>query len=628
MAAGDPGTPKRNFSSTAVETSLQSSIAAQSQGQSNTSFIVASVSGFPSVPFTLIVDPDTSKEEVVTVTAASSTTLTVTRGEDSTQAVAHSAGAVVRHGVSGRDFREEQTHIAARGYDADSGILDLANQTHVHGLATGDGSVVGTTKTQTLTNKTLTSPVITGGQVGDNGITFEGSTVDAHETFLEVTDPTADRTITLPDATGNVVLDTLTQTLTNKTLTSPTISGSPVITGLSSAGMISSSATPKDYVDAILGSATAAATSAASAATSATSAATSATSAANSATASANSASAAATSATSAETSATSAAASATAAATSATSAANSATAAATSATSAAASATAAATSETNAATSASSALTSATSAATSASSAATSASSALTSANSAATSASSAATSYDEFDDRYLGSKSSDPTLDNDGNPLITGALYFNSVINAMKVYNGSSWDLVAPDTSNFIDKSILTAKGSIISASTASTPVALTVAATDGYVLSVSAAATSGLAWIEPNPGDITGVTAGTGLSGGGTSGTVTLDLANTAVTAGSYTYTSLTVDAQGRLTAASNGTAPVTSVTSADTTRITIGGTGTAPTVDLSTSGVTAATYTLSTITVDAYGRITSASTGTAPGETFNPLLLMGA
>jgi hypothetical protein len=56
-------------------------------------------------------------------------------------------------------------------------------------------------------------------------------------------------------------------------------------------------------------------------------------------------------------------------------------------------------------------------------------------------TSATSAATSYDEFDDRYLGAKSAPPTLDNDGNALITGALYWNTVSNEMFVWSGSAW-------------------------------------------------------------------------------------------------------------------------------------------------------------------------------------------
>jgi hypothetical protein len=564
----------RQYSSRSQQSTLTSAITA-----GTTSITVVSgtaLLGGVTIPagrtFTLVLDPDTALEEIVDATAVSTNTFTITRAIDGSSAQEHSAGAVVRHMAIGRDYRDANLHTqASASYNDGAG-----NAQSMHGIASGEGDVVGTLKAQTLTQKILTSPTIsdptiTGTASAGAVLVFEGTTADNNETTLTVVDPTQDNTITLPNTTGIVVIDTFAQTLTNKTLTSPTISGSPTITGLSSAGMISTSATPKDYVDSILGSATAAATSAASAATSATSAATSATSASNSASAASTSATSAAASATAASTSATSAAASATAASTSASSASTSASSALTSANSASTSASSASTSASSALTSANSASTSATSAATSASSASTSASSALTSANSASTSATSAAASYDQFDDRYLGNKSSDPTLDNDGGALLTGALYFNDVIDAMKVYNGASWDLVAPDTSNFIDKSILTAKGSIISASTASTPVALTVATTDGYILSVSAASTSGLAWVAPNPGDITGVTAGIGLTGGGTSGDVT---------------------------------------------------------IDLETTGVTTGTYTLSTITVDAYGRITSASTGVAAGETFNPLLLMGA
>jgi hypothetical protein len=111
------------------------------------------------------------------------------------------------------------------------------------------------------------------------------------------------------------------------------------------------------------------------------------------------------------------------------------------SATAAASSASAAATSASNASTSASNASTSASNASTSASNASSSASAAAADAASAASALAQTLTAYDNFDDRYLGAKSSDPSLDNDGNALIAGALYFNTVLPGMKVYTGSAW-------------------------------------------------------------------------------------------------------------------------------------------------------------------------------------------
>ena len=467
----------RKYTSRSQQTTLTSAITsgATSMAVSSATTLLATVGSGEFVngaTFTVVIDPDTAIEEIVDITAASSNTFTITRSVDAVgTAQDHSAGAVVRHMIIGRDLREPNEHIESTG--------------QVHGLASTGGVVVGTAQTQTLTNKTLTTPIVA-------GATLSGTI-------------------------------TSTATITGGTLTGA------IVTGLTSSALGDTQATPKNYVDAILGSATAASTSAASAATSASSAATSAssaatsassaatsassaltsqtaattsaTSAATSATSSANSATAATTSASSAATSATSSANSAIAAAssattaansvatiqTSATSAANSASAAATSATSAAASATAsassataaaastsaaatsaasaatsatssansataastsassAATSASSAATSASAASTSATSAASSVTAAATSASSAATSASSAATSASSAATTYDDFDDRYLGSKASAPTVDNDGNTLLVGAIYWNSTLNNMYVWSGSVWVQIA---------------------------------------------------------------------------------------------------------------------------------------------------------------------------------------
>ncbi len=175
--------------------------------------------------------------------------------------------------------------------------------------------------------------------------------------------------------------------------------------------------------------------------TAATNAASSASSAASSASSASSSASSASTSASNASSSASSASTSASAASSSASAASTSASNAATSATNAASSATAAASSATSASSSASTATTQATNAAASASAASTSASSASAAQTAAEAARDAALSAYDNFDDRYLGPKSADPTLDNDGNALLTGALYFNTASNVMKVYTGSSW-------------------------------------------------------------------------------------------------------------------------------------------------------------------------------------------
>ena len=216
-------------------------------------------------------------------------------------------------------------------------------------------------------------------------------------------------------------------------------------------------------------SATNAAASASAASTSASAASTSATAASGSASTASTQASNASTSASNASTSATAASGSATTASTQATNAGTSATAAAASASSASSSASAASTSASNASTSASNASTSASGASTSATNAANSATAASGSATTASTQASNASTSataaagsatsaasaqtaaesardatlaaYDSFDDRYLGAKTSNPTVDNDGNALVAGALYFNSVSGAMQLWTGSAW-------------------------------------------------------------------------------------------------------------------------------------------------------------------------------------------
>jgi len=150
--------PIRNYSSTAEAKTLSTTI-----NSSVTSMTVNSVTTLPSLyPYTLVIDPDTVYEEILTVTAAAGTSLTITRGQDGTSAQSHNAGAVIRHMITARDLQDAQNHIEAStgGYTITSdGQGNTTND--LHGILSGEGAVVGTLKSQTLTNKTLTSPTIT-----------------------------------------------------------------------------------------------------------------------------------------------------------------------------------------------------------------------------------------------------------------------------------------------------------------------------------------------------------------------------------------------------------------------------------------------------------------------------------
>ena len=139
----------RKYSSRAQQTTLSSAITSGDATMTVGSGANLMGGKTPSATetYTVVIDPDTALEEIVDVSNYSSgNTLAITRARDGSTAVAHSAGAVVRHMVIGRDLQESNDHIE--------------NTTTAHGITLSN--LVTLTGTQTLTNKTLTSPTITG----------------------------------------------------------------------------------------------------------------------------------------------------------------------------------------------------------------------------------------------------------------------------------------------------------------------------------------------------------------------------------------------------------------------------------------------------------------------------------
>ena len=150
---------------------------------SSTTITISDATNWPTGSFSLVIDPGLAGEEKVLITSRTATTLTVTtRGYDNTTASAHTTGAIIYPVPTAIDFDEANSHVNS-----------TAGTTGIHGLT---GALVGTTDTQTLTNKTISLPII------DNFILGYSTTA------------TAAGTTTLTNASNNQQLFTGTSTQT------------------------------------------------------------------------------------------------------------------------------------------------------------------------------------------------------------------------------------------------------------------------------------------------------------------------------------------------------------------------------------------------------------------------------
>ena len=162
----------RKYSSRAQQTTLSAALtdSATSATVISGSALMGGKTPTSTQTYTVVIDPDTSLEEIVDVyNYSSGNTITITRGRDGSTAVAHSAGAVVRHMVIGRDLQEANDHIE--------------NTTSAHGLTLAD--VVKTTDTGTVSSGMIATGAVGTTKIDDLSIT-EGKIVSSAVTASKI----------------------------------------------------------------------------------------------------------------------------------------------------------------------------------------------------------------------------------------------------------------------------------------------------------------------------------------------------------------------------------------------------------------------------------------------------------
>jgi hypothetical protein len=176
----------RQYSSISVETTLASSINTTATTMTVATGTATALMGGISLAagnvdiFTVALDADTVNEEIVFVTQVSGDTLTISRGQAGTgtagvSGLSHTAGASVKHVLTSSDlifFRDNASPVASFGFSGSTSGITTVQATAIAGTntltlpAVNNDTLVGKATTDTLTNKTLTSPVINGATIG------------------------------------------------------------------------------------------------------------------------------------------------------------------------------------------------------------------------------------------------------------------------------------------------------------------------------------------------------------------------------------------------------------------------------------------------------------------------------